>query len=118
MQMTRAASSRPSAPATYAAATSPMLCPTTASGATPHERHPAAAVAATPGDDARPVGPLQEVVDTLDQLLGRARDQRDAIVQVVAAPAGGRAHVVQERAVVGPMSGQEHPVGAHQCREC
>ena len=40
--MTRAASSRDSAPATWAAATSPMLWPTTASGSTPHARHSAA----------------------------------------------------------------------------
>ena len=41
-QITVAASSSASAPATYAAATSPMLCPTTASGSTPHERQSAA----------------------------------------------------------------------------
>ncbi|KYF91513.1 hypothetical protein BE20_14470 [Sorangium cellulosum] len=41
-QMIRAASSRLSAPATCAAATSPRLCPTTASGSTPQDRHSAA----------------------------------------------------------------------------
>ena len=41
-QMTRTASSRLSAPATYAAATSPKLWPTTACGSIPHERHRAA----------------------------------------------------------------------------
>ncbi len=38
-QMIAAASSRVSAPATWAAAISPMLWPTTASGSTPQERH-------------------------------------------------------------------------------
>ena len=42
LQMILAASSRLSAPATHAAATSPMLWPTTAFGSTPHERHRAA----------------------------------------------------------------------------
>ncbi len=40
--MTRAASASDSAPATCAAATSPMLWPTTASGSIPHARHSAA----------------------------------------------------------------------------
>ncbi len=41
-QITRAASDNDNAPATYAAATSPIECPTTAAGTTPHDRHNAA----------------------------------------------------------------------------